>query len=686
MFNFNKTKIKNKFLIFFVLASLFFVLNINKSFACYDDDGYYYDCNTNQGVICSDGYTWAIDYNSCPTSGGGGGSGGVICSDGYTWAINYSSCPSISTPPTNNQGVICSDGYTWAINYSSCPSISTPSTPTNNQGIYCSDGYTWAIDYSHCPSTNTPSPYYPPSYNPPSYGYSQPSYNYPPAYSYGGSYGYGGTTYPTTYPTYPTTYPTYPTTPTQPQMIQCWNGSYVYNYTQCPAQTQPQPQTQTCPNGQIIPIGQACPAQTQTCWNGSVIPINQACPPQNQTCSNGQIIPVNQICPAQTHTCWNGIVLPLTQSCPSQYQTCWDGSVIPLTQACPIKTTTTVVVKQVTIVSHSVITDTPTKVSKTSAECNGVALISNNTQSVGWFEFGTTESLGKTTNSADIGNDSQSYFSNIISGLKPNTKYYCRAVMANRDGTYRGKIVSFKTLAETKTTVVYASPKKSVTVKPKTKTEFVCSDGSIAVAKTVSIGETLNSGGKLLSIKIERSSPDLVQGSTINYRISITNESDTAVTGAEAKITLPAELLFIDATTTGGVTVKDNIMTVPIGNINSKEVKTFILPAQVSPTAPVGKAVITTVYASYNLPVTGSKIVKDEVSAYMTANIVASGAGVSAKTKAPSLASMLFPQTLLGWLVLFAVILILVVLIMNIRRWLAERKLEKEETIHHHKS
>ena len=128
-------------------------------------------------------------------------------------------------------------------------------------------------------------------------------------------------------------------------------------------------------------------------------------------------------------------------------------------------------------------------------------------------------------------------------------------------------------------------------------------------------------------------------------------------------------------------------MTVPIGNINSKEVKTFILPAQVSPTATVGKAVITTVYASYNLPVTGSKIVKDEVSAYMTANIVASGTGAAAAKTSSSLASMLFPQTLLGWLVLFAVILILVVLIMNIRRWLAERKLEREEeTIHHHKA
>ena len=191
---------------------------------------------------------------------------------------------------------------------------------------------------------------------------------------------------------------------------------------------------------------------------------------------------------------------------------------------------------------------------------------------------------------------------------------------------------------------------------------------------------------QLLSIKIERNSPDLVQGSTINYRISITNDSDTAVSGAETKIVLPSEIIFLDATTTAGVIVKDNVMTVPIGNINSKEVKTFILPAKVSNTAEIGKAVVTTVYASYNLPVSGSKIVKDEVSAYMTANIVASSGSKDTVAKSSSVAAMLFPQSLLGWLVLFAVILIIVVLIMNIRRWIAERKLEKEETIHHHRS
>ena len=629
MKNLFRGKIKNlSTFIFLALLLSVLVVGIQRSSAC--TTGWEPDCGNTANSSCPPGTT--------------------LSSDGWTCVNSAStSCPAGTT--------LSSDGWTCVNSAStSCP----PGTTLSSDGWTCVGG----------------NPYIPPSYQPLPGGVIQPAWNYPayqPAWNLGASWGFGGNSWGNGWGV---------NQPIQPQMVQCWNGTYAYSYAQCPAQ---QPQTQTCPNGQIIPIGQSCPAQTQTCWNGSIIPINQSCPAQTQTCPNGQVISINQFCPAQTQTCWNGLVLPVTQTCPSQYQTCWDGSVIPVMQSCPVKTVTTVVVKQVQIINHSVVTNTPTKVSQTSAECNGVALISNGADSVGWFEFGTTQNLGKTTNSADIGNDSQSSFSNVISGLKSNTTYYCRAVMANRDGTYRGKIVSFTTLAASKKSVVYASPKKFVKVKPKTKTEFVCSDGSIAVAKTVSIADTVNGGGKLLSIKIERSAPDLVQGNVINYRISITNDSDTAVSGAETKITLPSELLFVDATTTAGVIVKDNVMTVPIGNINSKEVKTFILPAKVSPTATVGKAVITTVYASYNLPVTGSQIVKDEVSAYMTANIVASGIA-STKTNAPSLASMLFPQTLLGWLVLFAVILIIVVLVMNIRRWIAERKLEKEETIHHHKA
>lgn len=238
--------------------------------------------------------------------------------------------------------------------------------------------------------------------------------------------------------------------------------------------------------------------------------------------------------------------------------------------------------------------------------------------------------------------------------------------MNNPDGTYKGKIVSFKTLAITQNKITYTSPKTEPTTKPTTKTEFVCADGSIATARTVLVGETINAGGKLLDVNIERSVKDFIQGAILNYRITITNNSDTAVSGIEAKIVLPSEMSFVDATTTGGISINDNIMTIPIGNINSKEVKTFILPIKIANDAVIGKNIVTTVYASYNLPVTGAQIVKDEVSTYMIGNIVSANGSVDSVSDTNSISSVLFPTTLLGWLVLFAVLLIIVILVVNI--------------------
>lgn len=341
---------------------------------------------------------------------------------------------------------------------------------------------------------------------------------------------------------------------------------------------------------------------------------------------------------------------------------------ILLTQNCPVKKTTTIIVKkeESTLRSHGVVTDLVSKITQTSAQCNGIGLISGKVNSNGWFEYGTTMDLGYVTNSANIGSYSETPFSNIISGLKPDTRYYCRAVMSNKDGIYKGKIVSFTTLAKSKTVITYPKPKPEK--KPQTKTEFYCADGSIAVAKTVLVGETINAGGKLLKVTIERSIQDLTQGATLNYRITITNIADTNIEDVEAKIVIPEEMSFVDATTTNGITVHGNTITVPIGELAKGQNKIFILPVKISDKAEVGKSVITTVYASYTLPVKGDQIVKDEVSSYMVGNIVANGDNNSSTTHHSTLASILFPQTLLGWLILFAVILILVVLIRNIRQ------------------
>lgn len=61
-----------------------------------------------------------------------------------------------------------------------------------------------------------------------------------------------------------------------------------------------------------------------------------------------------------------------------------------------------------------------------------------------YFEYGTSQSLGRTTSSVSRGDTSGS-MATFISGLSANTTYYYRAVGTNCEGTARGVIRSFTT-------------------------------------------------------------------------------------------------------------------------------------------------------------------------------------------------------------------------------------------------
>ena len=72
----------------------------------------------------------------------------------------------------------------------------------------------------------------------------------------------------------------------------------------------------------------------------------------------------------------------------------------------------------------------------------------NGTLTYGWFEWGTTFSLGNTTGFQSLGS---SYYGNVdfsanLNNLQPNTIYYFRAVAQNSYGTSYGSILSFVTI------------------------------------------------------------------------------------------------------------------------------------------------------------------------------------------------------------------------------------------------
>ncbi|MDO8572775.1 MAG: hypothetical protein Q7S11_03355 [bacterium] len=89
-------------------------------------------------------------------------------------------------------------------------------------------------------------------------------------------------------------------------------------------------------------------------------------------------------------------------------------------------------------------TRTASNVTGSSAVLNGAVNPLGTSDTVRWFEWGTTQSLGKQTPKANQGTLAGN-FNYSLSDLSPNTIYYFKAVAQNADGLAPGSIYSFKT-------------------------------------------------------------------------------------------------------------------------------------------------------------------------------------------------------------------------------------------------
>ena len=359
-----------------------------------------------------------------------------------------------------------SDASTYYGN-TTCVGCSTPTTVSNN--VINSNPSTFTSTFIPATYSNTDtftSTYIPATYAPTTYGVSGYSYPTYTSINYGntGNYGYSNYGYVGNYG--------YST------------GGYTNNTTSCPSGSTLTNgtcviNTTSCPSGSTLVNG-TCTVNTTSCPSGSTL-INGVCTvtntntTTNYVCSNGFVVTNSSQCPV-TYTNSTYTYPTTNYSYQTQYKTCGDGSYIPVNQACYYANQNVTLYPQViappVVKTNNVVTSIATQITNTSGRCNGIGLIANGVSSNGWFEYGETSNLGRTTASTDIGRSVSAPFSNLLAGLKPSTKYYCRAVMQNQYGVVKGEIVSFIT---NRTSVAYVQP----TVKSK----------YVAPAKVVPVNE-----------------------------------------------------------------------------------------------------------------------------------------------------------------------------------------------------
>lgn len=92
-----------------------------------------------------------------------------------------------------------------------------------------------------------------------------------------------------------------------------------------------------------------------------------------------------------------------------------------------------------------VITKPVTDITGTSAKLNAVALPVGTVQTFGWFEWGATPALGRTTTRRSLGTSPSIPWSESISGLTPGTTYFLKPVIENQNGLFEGALFSFRT-------------------------------------------------------------------------------------------------------------------------------------------------------------------------------------------------------------------------------------------------
>jgi hypothetical protein len=380
--------------------------------------------------------------------------------------------------------------------------------------------------------------------------------------------------------------------------------------------------------------------------------------PSNTTFENGICKQIINPPVVVYQTCWDGTRLPATQRCPDQFRFCPDGTTVPLNRSCPITPVAPPVIK-----FNNVVTSVVTEITTSSARCNGIGLIANGAASTGWFEYGETSNLGRTTASANIGSASSVTFSNVLANLKPATKYYCRAVMQNQYGLVKGEIVSFTTKS-VKVTYVKPVVKTPVKTPAKPATTVSCVDGT-TVTPGKDAAQVLNAGDKLISITMDKASGNLAANANVSYRLTYRNLSSSSVNNVLVKVIIPAEVEFTSASA-GTFDPATRTLTANLNSVEGNSINSITWNGKIVNNAPVGKSIVTTAYVNYTVPGTNAQ---DEVTAYVVGSITPPTAASNTDTGAKKVIGAstangngFLPDTLIEWLALIAIVFIIFIL------------------------
>lgn len=276
--------------------------------------------------------------------------------------------------------------------------------------------------------------------------------------------------------------------------------------------------------------------------------------------------------------------------------------------------------------SFVVVTTAPTSVTQTSARLNG--LLNGNTSgaATGWFEWGSTVSLGNRTNSQSLGSVNSINFYDTITGLSPNSFYYFRAAVQGADGSIAyGDFLSLKTLSNT-------TPTQPVVI----------------------VSGTGTGSSSDIQLSIDTRYENVYVGDTLDYTVIYKNISKHTLTNGILRVLFPQEVSFRNSST-GSFSDSDNALTITIGTMSPGQTATYFIQGTVLRQPTTSNLAVTTA----NLVYTDTNSAQKEATAYELNTV---GANHNSLLGLAIFGSGFLPTTLLGWLVLLLLIFVIVYL------------------------
>lgn len=289
--------------------------------------------------------------------------------------------------------------------------------------------------------------------------------------------------------------------------------------------------------------------------------------------------------------------------------------------------------------TQNVYTGVPTNITQTSARLNGTLTQYSGYTTQVYFKWGLNQNVVNTTSAQSI-NTSNSFF-DTLPNLAADTVYYYKAVANSNGNIVEGDLQIFKT--NSLPTVITNPGNPVVITRPVT---------------TTVIERGIGIGSNLVSMRSDNRTGSACVLDNAEYTFFYKNISEKAITDAVIQIALPKDFGF-SGSSAGIYNNVDNTLTINVGSLQPQQEQSVSVRGIVKESARDRDLLVATATMSFTNPYTNAT---ESAVAYGLINTNNCTKETSSLAGLALFGTGFLPGTLLGWLLLFLVILGLILL------------------------